>query len=315
MNARINEWIPETVARLERSILEEFHVETGEYFGFNGCAEIIEILDDLLSVVFPGCYGSETVRLDELNYYLFDRVRHINRGLITQLKVVFKTKYDGGDLSDAECDDRAHETLISFIDSLPEIRGRLIKDIRAARAGDPAAKSLDEIVLAYPFVDAVATHRIAHRLYELGVPIIPRFMAERAHSRTGIDIHPGAQVGDGFFIDHGTGVVVGETCRIGHNVKIYQGVTLGALSPFDHEGKPKTGQKRHPDVEDDVIIYANATILGGSTVVGKGSIIGGNTWITESVPPSSYVYRTPQYAESQRVRAVPRPHKTKDGIE
>jgi serine O-acetyltransferase len=166
----------------------------------------------------------------------------------------------------------------------------LLEDVAAALAGDPAAKFFDEVVLSYPCVEAIATHRVAHRLYSMGVPIIPRMLSERAHSRTGIDIHPGARIGPRFFIDHGTGVVIGETCRIGSNVKIYQGVTLGATSPFDKDGRPRIGQKRHPDIEDDVIIYANATILGGDTVIGKGAVIGGNTWITKSVEPGVHVY-------------------------
>ena len=167
----------------------------------------------------------------------------------------------------------------------------LLEDISTALAGDPAAYSIDEIVLSYPFIDAVATYRMAHNLYTQGVPIIPRIMSERSHSTTGIDIHPGAMIDPGFFIDHGTGVVIGETCTIGTNVKLYQGVTLGALSPFDRDGIPKKGQKRHPDIEDDVIIYANATILGGETVIGRGAVIGGNTWITRSVPPGATVKR------------------------
>jgi len=174
----------------------------------------------------------------------------------------------------------------------------LYNDIKAAFDGDPAAKYIDEIILSYPCVEAIATYRIAHLLYELDVPIIPRIMSERAHSRTGIDIHPGATIGPRFFIDHGTGVVIGETCRIGANVKIYQGVTLGALSPFDVAGKPRKGQKRHPDIEDDVIIYANATILGGKTVIGKGAIIGGNTWITRSVLPEANVYHKDTLSEN-----------------
>ena len=305
----LHEWMntdmPVVVKRLEQSILGEFHVETGDSFGFSGCGEVIEILDDLLSIVFPGCYGKETIQLDELTFFLHDQLRHINRRLMKHMKVAFRTRCAGeNDCAHRECEMRAQKTLISFIESIPDIRQILIKDIRSAQAGDPAATSLDEIVLAYPFVEAIATHRIAHSLYTLGVPIIPRVMSERAHSHTGIDIHPGAQIGEGFFIDHGTGVVIGETCRIGKNVMLYQGVTLGARSPFDRNGKPRIGEKRHPDVEDDAIIYSNATILGGSTVIGKGSIIGGNTWITESVPPNTFVYRTSQYAESQKMKQV-----------
>jgi serine O-acetyltransferase len=184
---------------------------------------------------------------------------------------------------------QASEILMQFMDSLPDIRQMIMLDVQAALDGDPAATSLDEIMLSYPSIEAVATHRVAHKLYELAVPLIPRIMSERAHSRTGIDIHPGAKIGKSFFIDHGTGVVIGETCSIGKNVIIYQGVTLGATSPFDKQGNPRKGQKRHPDIEDDVIIYANATILGGRTVIGKGAVIGGNTWVIESVPAGTTV--------------------------
>ena len=287
----LNDSMPKTVKKLEQSILTKYHVETGDYFGLSGCVEIIEILDDLLSVLFPGCYGTEKISLDELTYYLHDKMRHISRRLIKHLKSVFEYQCRHEQKKRCECVDRAHDTLIHLIESLPDIRSILLEDISAALAGDPAAYSLDEIVLSYPFIDAIATYRLAHNLYEQGVPIIPRIMCERAHSRTGIDINPGARIGPGFFIDHGTGVVIGETCTIGKNVKLYQGVTLGALSPFDRDGKPKKGQKRHPDIEDDVIIYANATILGGKTVIGQGSVIGGNSWITQSVPPGSVIKR------------------------
>ncbi len=307
----MNDSLPSTVQKLERSIMEEYHVETGDNFGLTGCTEIIEILDDLLAVVFPGCYGKETISIDEVSFYLHDKLRHVCRRLIKHLKVVFHFKCREDICRECDCDEKAHTALISLVESLPEIRSVLLQDIRAALAGDPAAYSLDEIVLSYPFVEAIATHRIAHNLYQHDVPIIPRIMSERAHSHTGIDIHPGARIGSGFFIDHGTGVVVGETCTIGRNVKIYQGVTLGATSPFDTDGRPKTGQKRHPNVEDDVIIYANATILGGSTTIGKGSIIGGNTWITRSVPPYSFVYRTSQFTDSQEMTRVAEPERAR----
>jgi len=191
------------------------------------------------------------------------------------------------------CDQCAYKSLRELIESLPEIRELLQLDIEAAYSGDPAATSVEEIILSYPCIDAVATYRVAHRLYQSDVPVIPRILTERAHSVTGIDIHPGAKIGRSFFIDHGTGIVIGETTRIGDNVKIYQGVTLGALSPYDKEGKPRTGQKRHPDIEDNVIIYANATILGGDTIIGEGAVIGGNTWITKSVAPGTVVYESP----------------------
>ena len=182
-----------------------------------------------------------------------------------------------------------------FIARLPEVRRLVETDVTAAYEGDPAATSRMEVVMAYPGLFATTVHRLAHELYLLKVPIIPRIMSELAHSKTGIDIHPGATIGEHFFIDHGTGVVIGETCVIGRNVKLYQGVTLGALS---FEKDPTTGAlvkgvKRHPNVEDDVVIYAGATILGGNTTIGQGSEIGGNVWIKDSVPPHSRVYNKP----------------------
>lgn len=287
----LNTTMPATVKKLEQSIITKYHVETGDYFGLTGCTEIIEILDDLQAVLFPGCYGKERVSVDEITYYLHDSLRHISRRLIKHLNAVFQYQCRHEQTKRCDCDERARQILINLIESLPDIREYLLQDINTALAGDPAAYSIDEIVLSYPFIDAIATYRLAHNLYSQGVPIIPRIMSERAHSRTGIDIHPGAEISPGFFIDHGTGVVIGETCTIGANVKLYQGVTLGALSPFDREGRPMKGKKRHPDIEEDVIIYANATILGGETVIGRGSIIGGNAWITRSVPPGSTVKR------------------------
>jgi serine O-acetyltransferase len=175
----------------------------------------------------------------------------------------------------------------AFFQSLPEIHRQLMIDATAIERGDPAAESVDEVIVAYPGFLAIAVHRIAHRFRELGVPILPRVLTEWAHERTGIDIHPGATVGHPFIIDHGTGIVVGETAVIGNNVKLYQGVTLGALSVT----KSLASTRRHPTIENDVVIYANATILGGETVIGRGSVIGGNTWITSSVPSNSIVYQ------------------------
>jgi serine O-acetyltransferase len=181
--------------------------------------------------------------------------------------------------------------VLCFFERLPEVRRRLAEDVEAAFEGDPAAKSFAEIVVAYPSIFAIAVYRIAHELHALGVPVVPRMMTEHAHDRTGIDIHPGARVGRRFFVDHGTGVVIGETCEIGDNVRIYQGVTLGARSP--RHGESLRGQKRHPTIEDDVTIYAGATILGGETVIGRGSVIGGNVWLMESVPAGSKVIVEP----------------------
>ena len=188
----------------------------------------------------------------------------------------------------------ARRTVADFLAALPEVRRLVATDVDAAYDGDPAATSRMEVVMAYPGLYAVTVHRLAHVLYRLKVPIVPRVMSELAHSKTGIDIHPGATIGERFFIDHGTGVVIGETCTIGRNVRLYQGVTLGGLSfEKDSTGALVKGLKRHPDIEDNVVIYANATILGGETVIGHDSEIGGNVWLKDSIPPNSRVYNRP----------------------
>ena len=286
----ISEIIPEISNMLEKSIKDDYHVTVGEELGRSGREGVYDILDALLSILFPGCFSEDNVSLENINSYISEHLRYISYRFIKHLKDSFNFMCPEQECKNCPCEQRAEKALVDLVKSLPDIRKILITDIKAAKAGDPAATSLDEIVLSYPYIEAIATHRIAHELYKNGVPIIPRIMSERAHSKTGIDIHPGAQIGESFFIDHGTGVVVGETATIGNRVKLYQGVTLGALSPFDKEGNPRIGEKRHPDIEDDVIVYANATILGGKTVIGKGSIIGGNTWITRSVPPESVIY-------------------------
>ncbi|MBQ0161619.1 MAG: serine acetyltransferase, partial [Treponema sp.] len=185
----------------------------------------------------------------------------------------------------SHCFKLAEQTALALIEEIPEIRRLIQMDIDAGFKGDPAAKSPEEIILSYPGLEAILVHRIAYFLFKNGIPIIPRIMSEDVHGKTGIDIHPGAKIGESFFIDHGTGVVIGETCVIGNNVKIYQGVTLGALSVR----KDLQDKKRHPTIEDNVTIYANATILGGNTIIGKNSTIGGNTWITKSVPADSVI--------------------------
>jgi len=184
-------------------------------------------------------------------------------------------------VEESHCYGLAEQTSCALIEELPEIRRKVALDVQAAYSGDPAAKSSEEVIISYPGLEAIVIYRLAHFLQKSGVPVIPRIMSEYVHGKTGIDIHPGAEIGESFFIDHGTGVVIGETCVIGNRVKIYQGVTLGALSVK----KEMMNKKRHPTIEDDVTIYANATILGGETVIGEGSTIGGNTWVTSSVPP------------------------------
>lgn len=295
LNKWMNGSLPDVASRLESSILTGFHVETDDGLDLAGRNAIYEVLDDILATLFPGAYATDKIDRHNINFFLNDTLRHISYKLSRQIHEVFRYRCLKENCENCTCEERAEKALRRIVEALPDVRAVLLEDIQAAYEGDPAAKSLDEIVLSYPCIEAIATYRIAHTLYELDVPIIPRIMTERAHGRTGIDIHPGATIGPRFFIDHGTGVVIGETCRIGRNVKLYQGVTLGALSfPLDSDGKPVKGVKRHPDIEDDVVIYANATILGGKTVIGKGAEIGGNAWITSSVPAKARIYNSRQ---------------------
>jgi serine O-acetyltransferase len=238
---------------------------------------VVEITRDLLRLLFPGFYDREPIHSGEIASHTAALVAAVARGLEREL-------------AKAQVAD-APRLAREFLAQLPEIRATLQTDVVAAYEGDPAACSNEEIILAYPGIEAVAVQRMAHRLYQRHVPLIPRIMTEWAHNKTGIDIHPGAVIGSHFFIDHGTGVVIGETTRIGDRVKIYQGVTLGAKSFLkDEHGRIVKGIKRHPNIEDDVTIYAGATILGPVTI-GRGSIIGGNVWLLESVPPGTVVYQ------------------------
>jgi serine O-acetyltransferase len=262
-----------------------------------GTSAVIAVLETLLAVLYPGCHGQAPVPHDSCHNRLHDALRDVALKLSDQSKRAFE--YACNKAKCIQCNDcgaRAQQAVTALMDGLPAIRDMLQEDIQAAYEGDPAAMSTMEIVMSYPGLYAITVHRIAHALYAQGVPLIPRVMGEHAHSKTGIDIHPGATIGPGFFIDHGTGVVIGETCRIGKRVKLYQGVTLGALSfAKDDNGVLVKGTKRHPDVEDNVVIYAGATILGGDTVIGHDSVIGGNVWLIHTVPPGSRVYnQTPK---------------------
>ncbi|NLW31641.1 MAG: serine acetyltransferase [Fibrobacter sp.] len=299
-NKWMNEKLPEVVNLLEQNIGESFDSQIEDGLDLAGRNEIYKILDNILAVLFPGSFSKEKLSREDINFYLSDMLRHLSFKLGKHVRDVFRYRCKKDNCENCDCETRASDAVKNLIEQLPYIRTLLMEDIRAAYEGDPAAQYIDEIILSYPCVEAIATYRIAHLLYKLDVPIIPRIMSERAHSLTGIDIHPGAEIGTGFFIDHGTGVVIGETCTIGKNVKVYQGVTLGALSPFDKKGIPRKGEKRHPDIGDNVIIYANATILGGDTVIGDGAVIGGNTWIIKSVPPGAHVYNRVRNGESNK---------------
>jgi len=245
---------------------------------------ILEILNLLGELLFPGYTGKRTVTKSNINFIVGDILCQVTKELSEQIERAFKYRCRMEKCDTGDCRRLAEEAAQHLLTQLPKIREMLKGDVAAAFDGDPAAKSYEEIVVSYPCITAIATYRIAHELYLKDVPLIPRIMTEYAHAKTGIDIHPGAKIGKNFFIDHGTGVVIGETTVIGDNVKIYQGATLGALSfPKDERGKIIKGGKRHPTIEDNVTIYAEATILG-NVVIGKGTIIGGNVWIRQSVP-------------------------------
>ncbi|HOK02919.1 MAG TPA: serine acetyltransferase [Spirochaetota bacterium] len=252
--------------------------------------ELREIMELIRSVIFPGYFRNSEINKDIVAYYTGAKIDRIYRGLCEQIKRGFcfccPELVNGVCL---DCEKKAQAITELFVEKLPEIRRLLSLDAKAAFEGDPAAHSIAETIFCYPSIMAMTYHRVAHELYKLDVPIIPRIISEMAHSRTGIDIHPGAEIGEYFFIDHGTGTVIGETCIIGKNVRIYQGVTLGAKSfPLDENGNPVKKIPRHPIIEDNVVIYSGATVLGRVTI-GEGSEIGGNVWITESVPPHSKV--------------------------
>ena len=252
---------------------------------------IFECLDKIFTILFPGFMGREPIRRTRLAYTVGTLFDEVFEHLAEQIQKCLCYECEMPDCPTGHCQLRAEQATMTLLKAVPRIRKVLKTDVAAAFAGDPAAKSFDEIVLSYPGLEAIATYRVAHELYEAGVPLMPRIMSERAHSRSGIDIHPGATIDKYFFIDHGTGVVIGETTRIGKNVRIYQGVTLGARSvPKDDKGRVRrSGQQRHPTIEDNVTIYPDATILGGDTRIGKNAVIGGNVWIVESVKPDTTV--------------------------
>ncbi len=262
--------------------LTEMHLGRREFPSRTALAALVE---EMRALLFPGYFGASELKAETLRYHLGARMDRVLHGLDDQIQRGLMAS----DPACGDCGKRSLDLARGFLARLPEVRRLLATDIQAGFEGDPAATSPDEVLFCYPGLLAITSQRLAHELLNLGVPLLPRMITEHAHSLTGIDIHPGAQIGERFFIDHGTGVVIGETCIIGRNVRIYQGVTLGAKSfPLDAEGHPIKGVPRHPVVEDDVIIYSNATILGRITL-GKGSAIGGNVWLTRSVPPGSVI--------------------------
>ncbi|RKP43426.1 serine O-acetyltransferase EpsC [Trinickia fusca] len=250
---------------------------------------IVGIVNGLRAAMFPTHYGAPDLTSESVDYYVGTTLESTLRLLCEQVRRALRFLPEHAETPEAELTERAFEITRALGAQLPAIRAILVSDIQAAFAGDPAAQHITEILLCYPGVLAMMHHRLAHALHQLGVPLLARFINEIAHSATGIDIHPGAQIGPSFFIDHGTGVVIGETAIIGERVRLYQAVTLGAKSfPADDDGTLVKGRARHPIVEDDVVIYAGATILGRVTI-GRGAVIGGNVWLTHSVPPGSSI--------------------------
>lgn len=251
---------------------------------------IIDIIHSIFRILYPGYFVRTRVDTFNLGYYFGQEVTSLFESLSEQITHALRHECLRHNLPCIKCEDRGQEAAIDFMRELPRLRSILAKDVRAAYEGDPAAKSYDEIIFSYPGLFAITVYRTAHLLHKQGVSLIPRIMTEYAHNKTGIDIHPASEIGESFFIDHGTGVVVGETTQIGNRVRLYQGVTLGALSLPKDAGDLLRNKKRHPTIEDDVIIYSGATILGGETVIGARSVIGGNVWITDSVPPDTKVF-------------------------
>ncbi len=266
---------------------------------FPSRAKVIQAVEELRGVLFPGYFGPSELTGEGVRYHIGATLDHVLHAMAEQIKRGLCSSCDHDAPNDcAHCSNDAALSLSrAFLGTLPKVRHLLGTDAQAAYEGDPAAPSPDEAIFSYPGFLAIMSYRLAHELLLLRVPLIPRMITEHAHSVTGIDIHPGARIGERFFIDHGTGVVIGETCVIGKNVRLYQGVTLGAKSfPLDEHGNPIKGIDRHPVVEDDVIVYSNATILGRVTI-GKGSSVGGNVWLTRSLPPNSSLAQAPLRSE------------------
>ena len=252
--------------------------------------QVVQAYNHLKPVIYMGFYSQRSLSRNNLRYALSEHLYPACEILVDQIGRALAYEESTGHVKTPWPKGWSEEVVLRLLRRLPELRRILNADILAAFEGDPAAKSVEEIVFSYPVVEAITAHRIAHVLYSERVPIVPRIIAEYAHGLTGVDIHPGAQIGPGFFLDHGTGVVIGETSIIGRHAKMYQGVTLGALSTRRSDSDDPANRKRHPTIEDNVTIYAGATILGGDTVIGEGSVIGGNVWLVRSVPPNSKIF-------------------------
>lgn len=288
---RLKEQLPELTRRIVATYDADGSIHHLGHCPLPNHEAVVSIVEDLKEVIFPGYRRREGLHLGNVEFYVGDLIDRLHDRLTTQIARALRHEARATDeVCDEDYEALGQAKTLLFLDRIPALREMLALDVQAAYDGDPAVRTVDEIIFCYPGLEAVTVYRIAHELAELDIPFIPRIMTEYAHSKTGIDIHPGATIGKYFFIDHGTGVVIGETCEIGDHVKLYQGVTLGALSfQTDSDGQLVRGEKRHPTIQDHVVIYANATVLGGMTVVGHDSVIGSSVWLTRSVPPRTTV--------------------------
>ncbi len=294
LDLQTKNFLPELTDRIVQSYKTSGSMHHLDHCPLPNYETVERILDDLKEILFPGYRRRDRLHMMNVVYHVGEITDRLYERLSVQIsRALCHTRGDNQSCTPEkrfEYEGLGRSKAIAFLQQIPALRDLLVKDVEAAYAGDPACKSLDEVIFCYPGLEAVTIYRLANALHRLGVPLIPRMMSEKAHSWTGIDIHPGATIGDHFFIDHGTGVVIGETCVIGNWVKLYQGVTLGALSfPKDASGQLVRTTKRHPTLEDNVIIYASATVLGGDTVIGHDSVIGSSVWLTYSVAPGTTV--------------------------
>ncbi len=287
---RFKEKLPEITEAIIASCSDPACFTHIDYEPIPSRENVIRIINRFMELLFPGYFSRKNLDPTNLRYSIGDSVITLYNRLSEQIRLGIRHDCFRYDIPCSDCEKRAHDATIRLFAAIPDIKRTLADDIRSMFDGDPAARGHDEIIFSYPGLYAISVFRVAHELFLMNVPLLPRIMTEYAHSETGIDIHPGATIGKRFAIDHGTGVVIGETTVIGDNVRIYQGVTLGALSLPPDAGERYKGVKRHPTIEDNVIIYSGATILGGNTVIGKGAVIGGNVWLTESVPENTRVF-------------------------
>ncbi len=306
----LNQRLPKVVEALVDSVVGETRMKHLNRVYLPSQDQIVTCIGLLRQILFPGYFGKQGLTSANITYRIGELVTELEDRLYEQVRHCLRYRQQiPGEVDSSseciECDLKAAEIISDFFNLIPSVRAKLSDDVQAAFDSDPAAQSTDETVFCYPGLYAISVQRLAHEFYKMEVPLLPRIMTEHAHSITGIDIHPGAKLGSRFFIDHGTGVVIGETTQIGSNVKVYQGVTLGAVAP--DFGQALRGQKRHPTIEDDVTIYAGATILGGDTVIGRGSVIGGNVFITQSVPQHNKVSAEPPKLKYRERRSQQRP--------